>query len=242
MVASGMSDSGWGWGKIGALLISLFCGGLLCVACCIIALVRQERFRFLSLIPAIPCALILLVGGANILEGELLNRKVQQEYDETDRLKLKIREDPSIILRERWDLKNAPTTRNAIEGSLDDAETHYPDDLIHRMYQELPSLRNSLLRHPAFDAAFLAKELPEAEAKAEADHPNNDPWMLMNIIENPNCPLPSVEQVARIRDKQDAYKRCTYAFNILADKADSVLRKRARLAKPQLQKNPDQNP
>ncbi len=119
-------------------------------------------------------------------------RRAKKEADANKQFMPLLENDPSLGLNERWDLKN-DMHHWIFENSFSNPQIKYTTDLLEKIYQTCPSIRNYVYRCQHCSESFLASHFDE-EVEKVRENPASQAG-LVAIVSNPNTPLDLVEKV-----------------------------------------------
>lgn len=212
-------ESDWfGMRLIAAISGGVLLGSLLSVIFGVVSFARSERRSAWCLLAAVPSGLFLLTCIGAVVQEQLARHQDREDMADRQAAAGLIRADPSIALWEHWDKSTDANRSSAFRNSFSDPRVHYTAEMLQRIYDEAPTMRDYVFANPACTAEFLSAHFQEAWDRSR----KISYVMLANIASNPNTPIELVEKVAHAKDiPVGAVEPAAYA-----------LKKRARASHP----------
>lgn len=173
----------------------LIIGALLCVVFATLSFAKKERHRLRAVIPAVPCA-ILLVWGLSLLVRQQYHRWLMaQDYKMYSACIAQLKADPELALREHWSATRTTPQSRAFHDAVWAPYVEFSASQVERIYAELPPMRDVVFKQAACTPEFISTHFQEAFDLARK---KSSP-MLENIVHHPHTPLHLVQQVVFFR-------------------------------------------
>jgi len=187
------NSSDWfGLRYLAVIGVSLLIGALLCVIFAIVSLFKGERKSFWAIPVAIPC-FVLIIYCLSYAVNERTKARAHEEWTTKHKTyREMIQKDPGVVLSEHWDKSPDSAKQTAFRESFSDHTVNYSLDMLVRIYEAAPTMRDYVFFHRACSTEFILSHFKEAYERSD----KISYTMLAGMMNNPNTPIELIEQVA----------------------------------------------
>jgi len=203
------SESDWfGLRYLAIIAISLLFGALLCVIFAIVSMFKGERKSSWAIIVAIPCFLLIIYCLSYAINERMKAKAYEAWTTNHKTYKELIQRNPGVVLSEHWDKSPDSAKQTAFRESFGDPAVNYSLDMLMRIYEDAPAMRDYVFFHRACSTEFIVEHFKEAYDRCD----KISYTMLAGMMSNPNTPIELIEQVAKANLPVGATHTAQYAL------------------------------